>query len=174
LIKNGLATVPALLARGIALEMKFSNKKKKRFLCVPKFKYMKKLLSTKYSASAFNIAMLILRVGLAGMMLPHGYDKMVHFGTYQKDFTSFLGMGGAVSLALDIFAEFFCSIFLLLGLFSRLAVIPLIIAMSVALVKAHKLQVFGEGEHSAMYIVGFLVILLVGPGRISVDAMTGK
>jgi putative oxidoreductase len=135
--------------------------------------YMK-LLSTKYSASAFNIAMLVLRVGLAAMMLPHGYDKLIHFGTYQKDFINLFGIGSGTSLGLDIFAELFCSIFLLIGLFTRLATIPLIIAMGVAVYKAHKLQIFGEGEHAAMYIVGFLVILLLGPGKISVDGMTGR
>lgn len=135
---------------------------------------MKKLLSTKYTASAFNIAMLILRVGLGGLMLPHGYDKLVHFATYKKDFMNFLGMGNTLSLALLIFAEFFCSLFLLVGLFSRLIVIPLIFAMSVALFKAHNGEIFGDGEHAALFITGFLVILLVGPGKISADGMMGK
>lgn len=133
-----------------------------------------KLLSTKYSASAFNIAMLILRVGLAALMIPHGYDKLVHFGAYSEKFISFLGMGKSLSLALDIFAEFFCSIFVLIGLFTRLATIPLIITMIVAAAIAHKGEIFGEGEHSTMYAVGFLVLLLVGPGKISVDGITGK
>lgn len=135
---------------------------------------MKKLLSTKYSAAAFNIAMLILRVGFAGLMLPHGYDKLVHFAMYKKDFMNFMGIGSTLSLALLVFAEFFCSLFLLVGLFSRLIVIPLIIAMTVALFKAEHGDIFGKGEHAAMYIIGFLVILLVGPGKISVDGAMGK
>lgn len=135
---------------------------------------MKKLLSTKYSASAFNMAMLVLRIGLAGLMLPHGYDKLVHFATYKKDFLNFLGIGSTLSLALLIFAEFFCSLFLLVGLFSRLFVIPLIVAMCVALFKAHNAEIFGDGEHAALFITGFLVILLVGPGRISADGIMGK
>lgn len=135
---------------------------------------MKKLLSTKYSASAFNIAMLVLRIGLAGLMLPHGYDKLVHFATYKKDFLNFLGIGSTLSLTLLIFAEFFCSLFLLVGLFSRLCVIPLIVAMCVALFKAHNAEIFGDGEHAALFITGFLVILLVGPGRISADGIMGK
>lgn len=86
----------------------------------------------------------------------------------------FLGLGPSISLALLIFAEFFCSAFVLLGVFTRLATIPLIIAMSVALMKAHKGLIFTEGEHAALYIVGFLVLLLVGPGKISADGMMGK
>lgn len=135
---------------------------------------MIKLLSTKYSNAAFNIALLLLRVGLGGLMLPHGYDKLVHFNQYSKDFMNFLGMGSTLSLALNIFAEFFCSLFLMLGLFSRLVIIPLILAMAVALFKAHNGDVFGDGEHATLFIVGFLVILFVGPGKISVDGMMGK
>ena len=90
---------------------------------------MKKLLSTKYSASAFNIAMLILRAGLGGLMLPHGYDKLTNFAANREGIINFLGLGPNISLALLIFAEFFCSLFLILGLFSRLVVIPLIIAI---------------------------------------------
>ena len=135
---------------------------------------MKKLLSTKYSASAFNIAMLTLRIGFAGLMLPHGYDKLVHFASYSENFMSFLGIGRSLSLALDIFAEFFCSIFVLIGLFTRLATIPLITAMVVAATIAHKGEIFGKGEHSALFAVGFLVLLLVGPGKISVDGIMGK
>lgn len=135
---------------------------------------MKRLFSTKYSAGAFNIGMLILRGGMAALMIPHGYDKLVHFATYKKDMLNFMGIGSATSLALLIFAEFFCACLVLLGLFTRLACIPLVIAMTVALVKAHKSQVFGEGEHATLFIIGFLTVLVLGPGRISVDAALGK
>jgi putative oxidoreductase len=94
---------------------------------------MKKLLSTKYSAGAFNTAMLLLRLVVGFLMINHGYDKLVHFGDYQTKFMNFLGMGQTVSLALVVFAEFFCSIFLILGLFTRLSAIPLIVVMCVAL-----------------------------------------
>ena len=135
---------------------------------------MKKLLSTKYSASAFNIAMLILRVGMGGLMMPHGYDKLVHFATYKKDFLNLFGIGSSLSLALVVFSEFFCSLFLIVGLFSRLVVIPLIFGLCIALFKAHNGDIFGDGEHAALFITGFLVILLVGPGKISADGLMLK
>ena len=133
-----------------------------------------KLMSTKYSASAFNFGMLLLRAGLGGLMISNGYDKLVNYGKYRGDFMNFLGMGSSLSLALLIFAEFFCSLFLIFGLFSRLVTIPLIIAMSVAVAKAHNLEIFGEGEHATLFIIGFLTILIVGPGKLSVDGMVGK
>lgn len=135
---------------------------------------MKKLLSISYSQGAFNIAMLLLRVSFGVFMIPHGYDKLVKFAQMKNGFINFLGMGSGVSLALDIFAEFFCSIFLIFGLFTRLAVIPLIIAMFVVVAIAHNYQIFGDGEHGAMFLAGYLVILLLGPGKISVDGMINK
>jgi len=132
------------------------------------------LLSTQYPAWAFNISMFLLRAGLGLLMIPHGYDKLVHFATYKKDFLNFLGMGGTISLALTVFAEFFCSIFLMMGLFSRLTVIPLIINMVVVIFKAHNGDIFGDGEHGSLFLIGYLAILLCGPGKASVDGIMGK
>ena len=135
---------------------------------------MKKLLSTKYSAGAFTTAMLVLRLGLGVLMLMHGYDKLVHFAKYQPDFMNFLGIGKTMSLALVVFAEFFCSVFLILGLFTRLATIPLIIVASVIVFKVFHGDVFGDGEQGALYLIGYIVLLLLGPGRASMDSMIGK
>ena len=135
---------------------------------------MKKLLSIRYTTSAFTLAMLILRVGAGILMMNHGYDKLVNFEKYSSQFMNFLGMSCTVSLALVIFAEFFCSIFLVLGLFTRLAVIPLIIDVSVAVLKAHNVDIFGEGELPSLFFLIFVTILLIGPGKISVDGMINK
>ena len=135
---------------------------------------MKKLLSTKYSAGAFNAAMLLLRLGVGILMMKHGYDKLIGFTDLEPKFMNFMGMGSTMSLALLIFAEFFCSLFLILGLFTRLAAIPLIIATCVMVFKAHNGEVFGDAETAAIYLTGYLVLLFVGPGRVSVDSMIGK
>jgi putative oxidoreductase len=135
---------------------------------------MRKLLSTKYSAGAFSAAMLILRLGLGILMMHAGYNKLVNFGEMQHKFMNFMGIGSSASLALVVFAEFFCSLFLILGLFTRFAAIPLIITMCVALFKAHNGEVFGDGQTATLYLTGYLILLLVGPGRVSVDSMIGK
>lgn len=135
---------------------------------------MKKLLSTKYSAGAFSTAVFILRITVGALMLNHGYYKLVHFADMQPKFINFLGLGSTASLSMVIFAEFFCSVFLILGLFTRLACIPLIIAMGVALWKAHHFQVFGDGEKVTFYLCAYVTLLLVGPGKASLDSMMGK
>ena len=135
---------------------------------------MKKLLSTKYSAGAFNAAMLLLRLVAGGLMIKGGYYKLTHFSEIAPKFMNFLGMGQSFSLALLIFAEFFCSMFIILGLFTRLAAIPLIIAMGVALVKAHNSDVFGEGLTVTLFLTCYLTLFILGPGKISMDKALGK
>lgn len=135
---------------------------------------MKKLLSTNYTDWAVSIALLVLRVGMGVMMLPHGYGKLVHFAERKNSFMNFLGMGSTVSLSLSLFAEFFCAIFVIVGLFTRFAVLPLVIGMGVAVFNAHDAQIFGDGETPALYLAGFIAILLIGPGKVSADKLMGK
>ena len=135
---------------------------------------MKKLFSAKYSAGAVNGAMLLLRLGVGALMIHHGYDKLIHFSEYQDKFMDFMGMGKTLSLALVVFAEFFCSLFLILGLFTRLATIPLIILTCVIIFKVNEGQVFDKFENVPLYLLCFLVLLIMGPGRVSVDGMIGK
>ena len=141
---------------------------------------MKKLVSTSYSAWAFNLAMLLIRLGAGSMIMLIGYNKLINYkamlnGTYPpmqgRSFQSVIGLGASTELSLLIFAEFFCAIFVMIGLFSRLASIPLIIAMFVALWKAHNFHIYSDGQSPAMFLLFFLTILLCGPGRASVDGM---
>ncbi|GAB2815107.1 DoxX family protein [Ferruginibacter profundus] len=135
---------------------------------------MKKLLSTKYSAGAFSTAMLALRLAAGILMLLHGYDKLMHFARYQNEFMNFMGIGKTLSLALVVFAEFFCSLFLILGLFTRLATIPLIVVTCVIIFKVDNGHISGTNENVVLLLTSYIVLLLVGPGRVSVDSMIGK
>ena len=135
---------------------------------------MRKLLSINYSAGAFNTAMLLLRLVVGILMMNHGYNKLAHFTETAKDMPSFLGIGSTITTALVVFAEFFCSLFIILGLFTRLACIPLIITMSYALLKAHKGDFFGDGEMACLYLGTYLTLLIIGPGKVSVDGMIDK
>ncbi|UAY51116.1 DoxX family protein [Ferruginibacter albus] len=136
---------------------------------------MKKLLSINYSDGAFNVAMLFLRVTVSVLMMSHGYQKLVGFGDIKDHFISFLGLGATLSLILCIFAEFFCSILLILGLFTRLAAIPLIINMCVIVFKVNHADFFGKGvDGPCLYLICYVVLLLIGPGKASVDNMIGK
>ncbi|MER3498172.1 MAG: DoxX family protein [Chitinophagaceae bacterium] len=133
-----------------------------------------KLTSTNYSDTAFSIATLILRLGLGILMIPHGYDKLQHFAERSQTFTNPFHLGSPLSLALVIFAEFFCAFLVVLGLFTRLACIPLIITMSVVVFYINHGHVFGKDELPALYLAGFLALVFIGPGKVSLDRLIGK
>lgn len=136
---------------------------------------MKKLLSTKVSENALAFALFVLRVGAGSlMMVNHGFQKLTHFSVTAARFADPFGIGSTTSLALVVFAEFFCAAFIVFGLFTRLACIPLVIAMSVALFSAHKGDFFGKGEAAGLFLVVFVALLFAGPGKASLDRLVSK
>jgi putative oxidoreductase len=98
----------------------------------------------------------------------------MHFAQKAPRFADPFHIGSTTSLSLVVFAEFFCSAFIILGLFTRLACIPLIIAMSVALFIANKGAFFGVGEAAGLFLACFITLLFTGPGKVSLDRFIGK
>jgi putative oxidoreductase len=135
---------------------------------------MKRLLQTAYTEPAFSIGLFLLRVACSIMMIPHGWDKLQNFDKLSAGFADPFGVGATTSLAFDIFAEFVCAVLVLLGLCTRFAVVPLMIAMGTALFTAHKGDVFGAGEKAALYLIAYSAILFTGPGRLSLDRLIAK
>lgn len=136
---------------------------------------MKKLFSTRYTENGISFSLLLLRLAVAGLMLPHGFDKLIHFINVAKDFPDPLNVGKTISLSLVIFAEFFCSALLLVGLMTRLVTIPLIITMGVAFFMVHNHNFTdGTSQLSALFLAGYLVLLIAGPGKVSIDKMLGN
>src|SRR5579875_2464856 len=136
---------------------------------------MKKLFSTRVSENTLTFALLVLRVGAGALILVRfGFNKLTHFAQYAHNFDDPFHIGKTTSLALVVFAEVFCSAFVILGLFTRLACIPLIIAMTVALFYAQHGHFFAEGERPGIYLICFIALLFTGPGKVSLDRMIGK
>jgi putative oxidoreductase len=122
----------------------------------------------------FNLSQLILRVAAGGMMLTHGYPKFLKLSTGDFAFGDPIGLGVEVSLVLTVFAEFVCSILIVLGFFTRMAAIPLIFTMLVAVFVVHRSDPFSKQELGLMYAAMFAVIGLLGPGDLSIDHLRGR
>lgn len=135
---------------------------------------MKALYSTKYSNVSFNLGVFILRVILGAVLMNHGYQKLIAFSKIKHSFLNFLQMGSTTSLVLIIFAELFCGFLIMIGMFTRLAAIPITIGMAVVFFVASGSNLFAEGERGGMYLAAALLVLLCGPGKVSIDGMMGK
>jgi putative oxidoreductase len=135
---------------------------------------LKKIISVKHHTGTLSFSLLLLRL-MAGIgMLTHGYPKLQKLISGDMSFGDPLGVGEETSLILAVLAEFLCSLLVVLGLFTRLAVIPLIVTMSVVVFIVHSGDGFGKQEKALMYLVMYLVLLVAGSGKFSIDKLMAK
>ncbi|GHE51285.1 MULTISPECIES: DoxX family protein [Roseivirga] len=130
---------------------------------------LKRLLRTGKHSASINIGLLLFRVGASAMMITHGWGKFERVINGDFRFGDPLGIGVEASLILAAFAEFVCSVLVILGLTTRLAAIPLIVTMLVAWQVAHADDPFSSQEKAVFYLLSFLTILITGPGKYSLD-----
>ena len=89
-------------------------------------------------------------------------------------FQDLIGIGSKLSFNLVIFAEFFCGFLVLIGFFTRLAVIPIFINMTVAFFIAHAKDLFDVKALPFVFLLLTTVIFVLGSGKFSIDRLTGK
>ena len=99
----------------------------------------------------------------------HGVPKVKKIMAGDLGFGDPIGLGPELSLILVAFAEAICGLLVILGLGTRWAVIPLIIAMAVAAFVHHAADPFGSKEKPLLFLVVFVVLLLTGSGKYSLD-----
>lgn len=121
-----------------------------------------------------DLATLILRLVFGGMFIYHGYPKLVGYNDMLGMFGDPIGLGTELSVMLVIFAEFCCGIFILVGLFTRYAVVFTFITMLVAYFVAHAKDEFMVKMLPFVYIWLCVVIFILGSGRYSLDAVISK
>jgi putative oxidoreductase len=137
---------------------------------------MKRITHVSALTKTMDLLLLVLRVGIASLMLTHGLPKLLSLTSGEPvAFLSVWGMSPALSLSLVVFAEVFCSLLVLFGLATRVAVVPLIITMLVAVFSIHAADPFSQQELGVLYLLVYTGLLLGGSGRYSVDGwLQGK
>jgi putative oxidoreductase len=121
-------------------------------------------------SNTVSIASLLLRLSAGVFMLTHGVGKLFMLvGDNPIQFADPIGLGETTSLVLAVFAEVFCSVFLIFGIATRVSVIPLIITMLVAALLVHAPDVFGKKELPLLYSAVYIALALTGAGKYSVD-----
>lgn len=120
-----------------------------------------------------DAGLLTLRVVAGGSMVyQHGWPKLVHFADKMDHFADPIGMGPVISLALITLAESVCAALVMLGLWTRITTVPVIIGMAVVAFMVKGGQGFAERELALVYLGAFLTIFLAGSGRFSLDRLT--
>lgn len=127
-----------------------------------------------YKPFSTDCALLLLRVATGSLMLTHGWPKLAAFNERIAKFSDPIGLGSELSFTLTVFAETFCSVLVILGLVTRLALIPLMFTMFVVVFVVHVNDPFGKQELPLLYFFSFLTIFTAGPGKYSLDAKLSK
>jgi putative oxidoreductase len=135
------------------------------------------------------IGLLILRVGLGGYLLTHGWGKLqMLLAGGATNFGDPVGLGSTLSLVLVTTSEFLCALMVILGLATRLAAVPVVITMAVAAFVVHArdpwtmeaaAMAFFSGasktwfskEPALIFLIPFLSLVFTGGGKLSLDGL---
>ena len=116
-----------------------------------------------------DIGLAFFRIAVSAMMLTHGLTKFQKLISGNFEFGDPIGIGAAPSLFLVVIGEFICPLLIIIGFKTRLSAIPTAITMAVAVFIAHGADPFDHKEIALLYLVAFVTIILVGPGKFSLD-----
>ena len=129
-----------------------------------------------------NLARLFMRLFVGVMLLQFGIRHLVNYSLLCNTFPTVLNMSSECSLILMIIIELVCSLFIMVGFFTRLSAIPPICAMIAAEYyilhdMVPNLPVYGldstdPGYLPIMFIGIYMSLLIAGPGKISLDYFT--
>lgn len=112
-----------------------------------------------------NAGLFFLRLtGCLLLLHVHGLPKVFHFSEELTRIEDPFGLGPYMSLIPAIFAEVVCPIFILLGIFTRLACLPIIGVLLVAMVFVHPGWSIAEGQFGWLLLIIFTTLAITGPG----------
>lgn len=116
-----------------------------------------------------DIGLAILRIVTSAFLLSHGIPKLQKLLAGDFKFPDPIGIGATPSLFLATVGEFLCPLLVVIGYKTRWASLPIIITMAVAAFIMHGSDPFGKKELALVYLMIYVVIMFMGPGRYSID-----
>ena len=132
------------------------------------------LFPVKPDGTFISVILLIVRVVFGVMLMNHGIDKWANYQELSAVFPDPLGIGSPLSLGLAIFGELACSMAFIIGFLYRLAMIPMIFTMCVAFFIVHADDPFAVKELAFVYLVVFVLMYILGPGKFAVYRWISK
>ena len=116
-----------------------------------------------------DAALLFLRLsGSALLLVVHGLPKLLDFAHELTLIEDPIGLGAPLTLSLAILAEVLCPLLIAVGLFTRVACVPILVLLLVSLLLVHPQWTLAEGQFGWLLLILFTTVLLAGPGRYAV------
>ena len=118
-------------------------------------------------SKAQDLGLLFLRISGALFLLGvHGLPKALNYSEQLKLIEDPFHLGAHVTLLLAIFAEVLCPLLIVAGLLVRLACLPILAVLLIAMVVVHPEWSVFEGQFGWLLLIIFTSILIAGPGRL--------
>jgi putative oxidoreductase len=122
-----------------------------------------------------DVGLLFMRLSVGSMMLfGHGLPKLMSFSEHAGTFSDPLGVGSTTSLVLAICGEVVGSSLVIVGLATRVSVVPLLVTMLVAATIVHAEDPWARKEFALLYAIPALTLVLTGAGRFSIDGLLAR
>ncbi|MGF6574852.1 putative oxidoreductase [Paraburkholderia sp. GAS333] len=126
-------------------------------------------------ATIVDVGLLYLRVSACLLVLVvHGLPKVMHYAEQAAVIEDPFHLGRSVSMVFAIFAEVVCPPFVILGIATRLTVLPILIVTLIALTFVHRDWTLAEGQFAWMLLILFGTLAITGSGQISVYNWTRR
>lgn len=116
-----------------------------------------------------DLGLALLRIGSSALLLTHGFSKFQKLISGDFEFGDPIGLGATPTLFLAVLAEFVCPILIILGFKTRWAAIFPAVTMVVAAFIVHSQDAIGVKEKALLFLIAFVSISLLGPGKYSID-----
>ena len=126
-------------------------------------------------AARFHITLLFFRIAVAlELMLAHGLKKIGVGVAEAEKVPNPFHLPDAFNQLFAEASNLFFPVFVILGLFTRLAVLPVLAVTLVGYFVVHLHDPILEKDMPFMYSVAYLLLLSFGPGKYSIDYLINK
>ena len=123
------------------------------------------------SDAGAQIGLLVLRVWFGGVLaLSHGFGKVRNLGAFSENLANTVPLPWLLGPAAAL-SELVGGLLLAVGLLARPAAAFVLTTMLVAAFHVHAADPFIKKEFALAYGVAALVVLIAGPGRLSLDQL---
>ncbi|QHF44512.1 LysR family transcriptional regulator [Pseudomonas sp. S35] len=113
-----------------------------------------------------DLGLLFLRAsGALFLLWVHGLPKVLNYSEQLQMIEDPFHLGAHVTLLLAIFAEVLCPLLILAGVLVRLACLPILAVLLIAMVVVHPQWTVFEGQFGWLLLIIFTSVLIAGPGR---------
>ena len=124
------------------------------------------------------LPLLLVRLSLAAVFVPSGWGKLHDLEKVTGFFTELGIPAPHLNAVVVAVSELVCGSLLLVGLLSRLAAVPLVISMTIAIITAKRADLGGVVDLFAVdefiYVVMAIVMIVIGAGALSVDGLVAR